>query len=72
MTNGRSSAEDPAERTLFETIRETYALALEPEQHAMIRQLRSHLPTVPADERNALIADIERSVGQNIEEELEY
>ncbi len=71
MNNG-NIVENPAEQTLFETIRQTYALALEPEQHAMIRQLRSHLPTVPVDERNALIADIERSVGQNIEEELEY
>lgn len=71
MNNGRA-VENPAERGLFETIKETYALALEPEQHAMIRQVRSHLPTVPVDERNALIADIERSVGQNIEEEPEY
>ena len=72
MADGRSLAEDPADRTMFETIRETYALALEPEQQAMIRQLRSHLRTVPAHERNALIADIERSVGQDLEEELEY
>ena len=72
MNDDRSAAEDAAERTLFETISQTYALALEPEQQAMIRQLRSHLQSVPADERNALIADIERSVGQNLEEELEF
>lgn len=64
--------EDPAERELFETIKATYSLALEPEQHAMITELRSHLPTIGSDERLSLIDDIESSIGQNIEgQELE-
>ena len=65
-------AEDPRERELFKTIRQTYVLALEPEQRAMIRELRVRMGTVPAVERMALIDDIERSVGQNIEEELDF
>ena len=64
--------EDPAERQLFETIKATYALALEPEQHAMIKELRFNLPTISVDERMALIDAIENAIGQNIEEELEY
>ena len=60
------------ERELFETIKTTYAFAPEPELQAMIRQLRSHLPTVPVNERTALINDLENAVGQNIEEELDY
>ena len=61
--------EDPAERELFETIKATYALALEPEQHAMVRQLRHRLPTISAEERMELIDDIHNSIGQNVEEE---
>jgi hypothetical protein len=67
----QETSEDPAEREIFETIKSTYSLALEPEQHAMIKQLRSHLATISVDERVALINAIERSVGQNIEEEQE-
>jgi hypothetical protein len=65
--------EDPAERELFETIKGTYALVLEAEQHAMITELRFNLPTIPAEQRMALIDDIENAVGQNIEsQELEF
>jgi limonene-1,2-epoxide hydrolase len=63
--------EDPAERALLETMRATYTLALEPEQHAMISQLR-HMRTVPPAERTALINDIENAVGQNLEEDVEF
>jgi hypothetical protein len=66
------SPEDPAERGLFDTIKSTYALALEPEQQAMIKELRHRLPTIPAEERMALIDSIENAVGQNLEEELDY
>ena len=59
--------EDPAERELFETIKATYALAPEPELHAMIRELRQHLPTLSSRERKALIDDIESAIGQDIE-----
>ncbi len=59
--------EDPAERELFETIKATYALALEPEQHAMIKELRFHLPTISFGERMVLIDDIENAISQNIE-----
>ena len=59
--------EDPAERELFETIKATYALAPEPELHAMIRELRQHLPTLSFRERKALIDDIESAIGQDIE-----
>jgi hypothetical protein len=63
--------EDPAERGLFETMKATYLLALEPEQHAMINQLRK-MPTIPLEERRALISDIENSVGQKLEEDVEF
>ena len=54
--NGGTTAEDPAERKLFETIRATYALALEPEQHAMIKELRSQ----PADHSRRRANGIDR------------
>ena len=64
--------EDPAERELFETIKGTYALAEEPEQHAMIKELRSNLTTISSGERMSLIDAIENSIGQNVEwQELE-
>ena len=64
--------EDPAERELFETIKGTYALAEEPEQHAMIKELRFHLPTIPSGERMGLIDNIENAIGRNMEwQELE-
>jgi hypothetical protein len=65
--------ENPAERELFETIKATYPFALEPEQHAMITQLRANLPSIPAAERAALIDAVENAIGQNIEgEEFDY
>ena len=68
-----TGAEDPAERELFETIRATYTFALEPEQHAMIKELRSHLSTISVEERLALIDAVESAIGQNIEgEEFDY
>ena len=64
--------EDPAERELFETIKGTYALAEEPEQHAMIKELRSELTTISSAERTSLIDAIENSIGRNVEwQELE-
>jgi len=63
------TTEDPAEREIFEIIKSTYPLALEPEQHAMIKELRSQLGTISVDERIALIDAIESAVGQNIEEQ---
>ena len=42
-------------------------LRLEPEQHAMIKELRFHLPTIPFGERMVLIDDIENAISQNIE-----
>jgi hypothetical protein len=63
--------EDPAERELFETIKGTYALTEEPEQHAMIKELR-RLTTISSGERRSLIDAIENAVGQNVEwQELE-
>ncbi len=59
--------EDAAERELFETIKGTYALGEEPEQRAMIKELRSHLPTIPSGERMSLIDDIESAISQNVE-----
>ena len=64
--------EDPAERELFETIRTTYALALEPEQHAMVNELRDDLRTIRWEERSELINDIQNAIGQNLEEEFEF
>ena len=61
--------ENPADRELLETIKATYALALEPEQHAMIKELRFNLPTISVDERMVLIDDIENAIGQNMEEQ---
>ena len=65
------TTEDPAERTLFETIKTTYALVLEPEQHAMIKQLRL-MPTISLAERKELIDNIENAVGRNLEEDVEF
>ena len=63
--------EDPAERELFATIKGTYALAEEPEQHAMIKELR-RMTTITSGERRSLIDAIENSIGQNVEwQELE-
>ena len=63
---------DTAERELFETIKGTYALAEAPEQHAMIKELRSRLTTISSAERMSLIDAIENSIGQNVEwQELE-
>jgi hypothetical protein len=59
--------EDHAERELFETIKGTYALAEEPEQHAMIKELRFHLPTISSGERMGLIDNIENAIGRNME-----
>ncbi len=67
--NVELGTEDPAERELFETIKATYTFALEPEQQAMIKQLRASLPTIPAAERAALIDAVENAIGQNIEAE---
>lgn len=64
--------DDPADRQLFETIKATYMLALEPEQHAMVRQLRSQLPSIALPERTELIDDIQNAIGQNLEEEAEF
>ena len=68
----QETTEDPAEREIFETIKSTYPFALEPEQHAMIKELRSQLSTISVGERSALIDAIERAVGQNIEQEQEF
>ena len=64
--------EYPAERELFETIKGTYALAEGPEQHAMIKELRSKLTTISSGERMSLIDAIENGISQNMEwQELE-
>ena len=63
--------EDAADRELFETIKATYSLALEPEQHAMVRQLQNGMRTVPQQERMSLIDGIRNAIGQNLEDELE-
>ena len=64
--------EDPAERELFETIKGTYALVEEPEQRAMIKELRSKLTTISSGERMSLIDAIENGISQNMEwQELE-
>ena len=59
--------EDPAERELFETIKGTYALVEEPEQRAMIKELRSRLTTISSGERMSLIDAIENAISQNME-----
>ena len=63
--------EDPAERELFETIRTTYPLALEQEQHAMVTELKDNMSTIPLEERVELINDIQQSIGRIVEEEFE-
>jgi hypothetical protein len=64
--------EDPAERELFETIKGTYALVEEPEQRAMIKELRSRLTTISSGDRMSLIDAIENAISQNMEwQELE-
>ncbi len=69
---GTRPTEDPAERELFTTLKATYSLASQPEQQAMIMQLRSHLTTIPSLERMRLIDEIESAVGRNLEEEDDY
>ena len=64
--------ESPAEREIFETIRTTYALAGEPEQHAMVKELRDQLRTIPDEERLELIGDIQNVLRRNLEEEFEF
>jgi hypothetical protein len=63
------ASEDPAEREIFETIKATYAFALEPEQQAMVKQLKTNLSTIPVGQRVALIDAVESAIGQNIEGE---
>ena len=65
------ATEDAAEREIFETIRTTYPLALEPEQHAMIRELRDQLQSIPDQQRLGLINEIQKVIGRNLEEEYE-
>lgn len=66
------AAEDRAQRGLFETIKATDELASEPEQHAMVNELRTRMPTISFEERMELIDDIHNAIGQNLEEELEF
>jgi hypothetical protein len=67
------SDEDPAQRQLFDTIASTYALASEPEQRAMITELRSrHLRSIPEQERERLIDDIRTAVGRDLEDEQDF
>ncbi len=68
----RGPAENPAERQLFDTIKSTYTFAERPEQHAMIVQLRSGLPTIASQERMQLIDAIENAVGRGVEDEDEF
>lgn len=63
----QQQGEDPAERELFETIKGTYPLAEEPEQRAMIKELRSGLSTISSDERLSLINAVENAIGRNLE-----
>lgn len=63
----KSPQEDPTERALFETIRTTYAFALQPEQQAMVKELRHQLMTISAEERMGLIDDIENAISQDVE-----
>ena len=64
--------EDPAEREIFATIKATYTLALEPEQHAMVTELRDQIGTIPLEERMELIDVIQKVIGRNLEEEFEF
>lgn len=58
---------DRDDRAIFDTIAETYRLAPEPEQRAMVVELRDKLPAIPAGERESLIDAIERAIGENLE-----
>ena len=50
---------------IFDTIEASYASAPEPEQQAMVQELRHRLSTVPLERRMSLIDAIERSIGEN-------
>jgi len=63
----QQSRDERDESEIFETIKATYALALEPEQRAMVGQLRDHLSTIPYSQRMSLIDDIERQIGASLE-----
>ena len=52
---------------IFGTIQASYASASEPEQRAMVQELRHRLSTIPLDRRMSLIDAIERSIGENLE-----
>ena len=66
------SADDPAQRQLFDTIKSTYPLASEAELRAMVQEVKHHLPTISAGEREALIDSIENAIGQNLEDDREF
>ena len=59
--------EGSADRELFEMIEQTFPLVAEPEQQAMVQQLRSGLPSIPLRERQALIDRIQAAIGENLE-----
>jgi hypothetical protein len=64
---------DPADEEIFAAIEATYASAAEPEQRAMLKELRHGLPAIPAARRTVLIDAIERSIRENLEwEDPEY
>ncbi len=69
----QNPASDRDDRTIFDTIAETYRAAPEAEQRAMVEAIRHRLPTIPAGEREPLIDAIERAIGENLEwQEPEY
>ena len=63
----QQSRDERDESEIFETIKATYAFAPEPEQRAMVRQLRDRLPTIAEDQRMSLIDSIEREIGVGLE-----
>ena len=65
MPEARDNVRD--DERIFGAIEASYGSASEPEQQAMVQELRHRLSTIPLDRRMSLIDAIERSIGENLE-----
>ena len=58
--------DDAVERRRFAAIKVNYEGASEPEQQAMLNELRFKLSTIPLGERTELISEIQSEIGQKM------
>jgi cystathionine beta-lyase family protein involved in aluminum resistance len=62
----RKVTEDAEQRRRFMIIKVTHESAPEPEQQAMLNELRFKLSTVPLGERTEMISNIQFEIGQRM------